>query len=354
MTHRTPVNVGVVGYGQGGATLHCPLIESTPGLRLAGIAVSSEGGVERARAVYPGLPITTSVTDLLSVRDLDLVVITSPNQTHAPIAGQALDAGFDVVVDKPLATSSREAHELERHANAAGRHLLTFVNRRWDGDFQAMKDLTDANVLGAPVRLESRWERYRPIAPSGTWKDDPAAGGGLLWNLLPHLVDQALHLLGPAAWVWCEMGARRSGARADDDTWVVIGHADGPISFLVGSYLSTVAGPRLRLVGSRATFVAGEVDPSPTAGHATARLCEPDDTGAQLRAAARVIDEAGSRAITVPADDHGAFYRALARALAGEGPLPVNAAEGVAVVDVLDAAGRSASSGNRVYLTRRT
>lgn len=348
-----PIDVGLVGFGQGAAGIHAPLISQTPGLRLAGIAVNSEAGLERARSAYPAVPAYLTVDELLRLDGLGLVTIASPNQTHAALAEQVLAAGIDVVVDKPLTTALSDARHLEERAAQLGQRLLTFVNRRWDGDYAALRWAVRNGEVGKPLRLESRWERFRPAVPSRSWKDDPSAGGGLLWNLLPHLVDQAHDLLGPVEWVWARLEARRAMARADDETWVTLGHASGATTWLLGSYLSTLAGPRLRLVGSEATFLAGELDPTPIASHPTAHLCEPDETGASLRRAARIVGPAGSRTVTVPDDDHGAFYRELARAMGEGGSGPVSPSDGVAVVQILEAAQVSSSSGRVITLDRQ-
>lgn len=348
MSQRGSLGVGLIGYGQAATTLHIPLIDATPGLHVAGIAVASEAGRSRAQAAHPRIPAFTSLDRLLELDGLDMVVIASPNATHADHAVRALQAGLDVIVDKPMATTARDARRVQQAAESLGRRVMTFVNRRWDGDYAALHRVIRAGRLGTPLRLESRWERHRPDAPLGSWKNERSAGGGLLWNLLPHLVDQALHLLGPAAWVWARLEARRPGSQADDESWVIIGHRDGATSHLLGSYLSSVAGPRLRLVGSDATFVGGELDPAPASSHPTAHLCEPDSIGDRLRRAARIVDASGSHALEVGDDDHGAFYRAVVAARAGDGPFPAEPDEGVVVVEVLEAAEVADRTGARV------
>jgi predicted dehydrogenase len=342
--------VGLVGYGSGGASFHAPLIISIPGLRLSGICVDSESGVQRARAAHPDIPVHRSLDELLARPDVRVVVVATPNATHAQIAGRAIEAGRDVVVEKPMATSVRDARALVDAARSAGRRLAVFANRRWDGDFVALQQAVRAGRLGETLRFESRWERQRPVPPIGTWKDRPGEGGGLLWNLMPHLIDQALALLGPPRWVSARLESRRPRAIADDETWVTIGHQLGATSWLVASYLPHLVGPRFRLVGRGATYLSGEVDPSRNTKRGDPHLCEPDDVGSRLRAQGRVVDRHGSEPVAVPPDDHGALYRAIRDAVADGGPFPVTVEDAVAVVGVIEAAARSSAEGRVVTI----
>src|SRR4051794_24209328 len=247
----------IIGYGLAGSIFHAPLITSTPGLE---VAVVVTGDPERgARAVrdVPGVRVVASAEDLWSHADeLDFAVVAAPNDAHAPLAREAIDAGLAVVVDKPLANSAAEAAALVEHAHAAGQLLTVFQNRRWDSDRRTLRKLILEGRLGEVHRHESRFERWRPEARADAWRETgrSAAGGGVLLDLGSHLVDEALELYGPATHVHAEIDSRR-GLAGDDDAFLALRHRAGTYSHLWMSAVAAAPGPRLRVLGSRAAFV---------------------------------------------------------------------------------------------------
>src|SRR6185503_6278815 len=112
-----PIRTAVIGYGLGGETFHAPLVAATRGLELSAIVTRDEGRRDRARAAYPDVKLVADVEEVLSPSaNIGLVVITTPNSTHAPIARGTIDAGIPCVVDKPFAATADEAREIERRA----------------------------------------------------------------------------------------------------------------------------------------------------------------------------------------------------------------------------------------------
>ena len=168
------------------------------------------------RHSYPAARIVDTPADILELAgELDLLVLGTPPATHYPLAKAALEAGLDVVVDKPFAVSSAEGQELIDLAARLGRVLTVFQNRRWDGDFLTVKALMDAGAFGTVTRFESRFERWSPDVPKA-WKAAATAddGGGVLFDLGTHLLDQAVQLFGPATVIARGTGgpaARRAG-----------------------------------------------------------------------------------------------------------------------------------------------
>jgi scyllo-inositol 2-dehydrogenase (NADP+) len=155
----TMINVGLVGFGLAGRSFHAPVIHAVPGLKLA--AILQRMGNEAA-ALYPQAHIVRSVDELLAIPDIRLMVIATPNDTHDPIARQCLAAGRDVVVDKPLTPTLEGALELVQFARERGRELFVYHNRRYDGDFQALRQIVAEGQIGRIVRFESNYDRFRP------------------------------------------------------------------------------------------------------------------------------------------------------------------------------------------------
>jgi predicted dehydrogenase len=272
--------------------------------------------------------------------ELDAVVVCSPNRFHVPHALAAIDAGLPVVVDKPLAASAAEAREVVDAARRRGVVLTVFQNRRWDGDLLTVRRLIAEGELGRVLRFESRFERWRPEVGGG-WREraEPEEAGGLLYDLGSHLIDQALHLFGPVEDVYAELDARRPGAQVDDDAFIALRHTSGVRSHLWMSAVTARLGPRMRVLGDRAGYVKHGLDVQEEALRAGRGPAgdpawgeEPPERWGTLGT------DADARPIRTEPGDYPAFYAAFARAVLQGAPPPVEPAQVVAALEVLDAA----------------
>ncbi|MBT2554080.1 Gfo/Idh/MocA family oxidoreductase [Arthrobacter sp. ISL-5] len=257
------IRTAVVGFGLSGSVFHAPLIAADQSYSLDVIATSDAGRQAAAVERYPGVKTVPDGDAVLALAaDLDLVVLGTPPATHYPLAKAALEAGLDVVVDKPFAVTSAQGQELIGLAERLGRVLTVFQNRRWDGDFLTVKALLEGGSLGLVMRFESRFERWSPEV-SKAWKAEATAadGGGVLFDLGTHLLDQALLLFGPGAVVHAELLARRPDEKVDDDCFLVVQHESGVQSHLWMNMLCAQQGPRYRVLGSEAGYTKHGVDP---------------------------------------------------------------------------------------------
>src|SRR6267378_1898583 len=187
------IEVGLIGFGLAGRAFHAPVISAAPGLHLA--AILQRSGNEAAEK-YPDVRIVRSLDELLSVKEIRLIVIATPNDTHYSFVRQCLEAGHDVVVDKPFTTTFEEAKALVQFAKETGLLLTVYQNRRYDGDFQAIRQLVADETLGRIVRFETSYDRYRPQLKPSAWRETRRPGSGILFDIAPHLIDHALVLFG--------------------------------------------------------------------------------------------------------------------------------------------------------------
>ncbi|MFI9624895.1 Gfo/Idh/MocA family oxidoreductase [Streptomyces sp. NPDC052042] len=366
-TQETPVafdasssalRVALIGYGLAGSVFHAPLIAATGGLVLDTVVTSDEERRARARTEFPAVRFAAAPEELWQrAGELDLVVIASPNRTHVPLATAALEAGLPVVVDKPIAGTAAEARGLAALARKRGLLLSVFQNRRWDNDFRTLARLLTDGELGTVQRFESRFERWRPQLKGG-WREsgDPREIGGLLYDLGSHVVDQALVLFGPVVRVYAESDVRRPGAETDDDTFLALTHANGVRSHLYVSATAAQLGPRFRVLGSTAGYVKYGLDPQEAALRAGARPTdgepwgeEPETLWGRIGSGESPLTGGGAPVPTVPGD-YRTYYAAVHDALRGKGGNPVTALQAATVLDVLEAARRSAREGVTVTL----
>lgn len=345
-----PIRVGLLGYGLAGSVFHGPLIAATPDLRLAAIVTSDPARAARARADHPGAAIVARPDDLWSIAgELDLAVVATPNRTHVPLALAALEAGLAVVVDKPVAPSATEGRRVVAAARELERPMTVFQNRRWDGDFLTIRRLLAAGDLGRVSRFESRFERWRPVIEAG-FRESGAVedAGGVLFDLGAHLIDQALQLFGPVTTVYAEADRRRVGALVDDDAFVALTHASGTHSHLWMSAATVLLGPRFRVLGDRAGYTKLGLD---VQEDALAGGTGPGDPGFGQDAPERwglLGSEGDVRAVPTERGRYDAFYAGVVAAVRDGAPMPVDAADSVRVVELIEAAHRSAATGQTV------
>ena len=325
------------------------------GVELAAIVTSDPERRRRATEAHPGARLLSSTDELWSVAGdlgLEVAVVATPNRSHVAVALATLDAGLAVVVDKPLAPTADEGRRLVDEAGRRGLFLSVFHNRRWDGDFLTVRRLVDSGALGEVWRFESRFERWRPERNAEAWREraDPSEGGGILLDLGSHLIDQALVLLGPARSVYAELGRRRPGAEVDDDVFVAVEHVGGGWSHLWASSVTPCAGPRLRVLGSKAGYVVWDMDVQEEALKRGERPGRP--SWGEAPPSGWGTMGAGESVEPVPMEpgDYGRFYQGVVASLRGGSPPPVAGLDGVRTLEVIDAARRSASTGTSVSL----
>lgn len=320
------VGVALIGYGAASKIFHEPLINAVDGLELRTIVRSRKESIE----------------PVLADKSIDLVVIATPNDSHASLARQALDAGKHVVVDKPMAVSLAEASELAEHARHNKGTLSVFHNRRWDSDFLTLRALIEGGDLGHVVEISSHFDRYRPTV-TDRWRDQPGPGAGVWFDLGAHLADQALVLFGEPDAVSADIALTRAGARVDDYFAVTL-HYPGRRIHLHGTCIAAAHDLRYRVHGTRASFVKHGFDPQEAALKA-GRV----ESGEDPRPGELVGPE--SRVLVAPIPgNYRAYYEGMRDAVTKGTPPPVTADEAVRVMRILEAARQSSEVGHVVSL----
>lgn len=340
-----PIRTAVAGFGLSGSVFHAPLIAADPAYSLDVIATSAAGRKAAAAGRYPSARIVDTPAGILDLAgSLDLLVLGTPPATHYPLAKAALEAGLDVVVDKPFTVTSGQGAELVALAARLGRVLTVFQNRRWDGDFLTVRGLLERGVLGTVTRFESRFERWSP-GTTKPWKAEATAGdgGGVLFDLGTHLLDQAVQLFGPATVAHAELAARRPAEQADDDVFVVLHHETGVTSHLWMNLLCAQQGPRFRVLGSVGGYTKHGVDPQEPYLAAGGSPLDAD-YGLEDREWAGLLGRDGHLdRLPTERGAYPEFYRVLAGKMTDGGassplPLPVDPEDAVEVLKLIEQA----------------
>jgi predicted dehydrogenase len=340
---ESPIRVGLIGFGFVSKTFHVPLLNATDGYEITTVSSSHPTDV---LAVLPDVEVVSDPKALATHPDVDLVIIASPNETHAPLAEAAMRAGRNVVVDKPFTITVEQARHLAGVANENNVLLSVFQNRRWDSDFLTVQDAIRRDLVGRIVLFESRIDRYRPDVRN-RWREVPGPGAGLLYDLGPHLIDQTLLLFGIPDSVQATLAKQRRGAQTDDFFQLVLRYGEMVATLGAGSLVSG-GSARFAVHGEKASLVkqkpdiqedqlkAGLVPGSPDWG------LDPDD--------ALLYDAATSATHTLKSarGDQRGYYVALREALLSRAPNPVPPEQGATVMAVIEAAFRADNEGRRI------
>jgi scyllo-inositol 2-dehydrogenase (NADP+) len=255
------LDVGLIGFGLAGRYFHAPVIRAVEGLRLAAILQRTS---DSAAQTYPDMRLVRTVDELLSIDSLRLIVIATPNQSHFPLAKHCLEAGRHVVVDKPFTTTVAEAVELVHLAKQRDRILTVYHNRRFDADFHALRQLASTGELGRIVRFENTYDRFRPLAKPGAWREKPGPGSGVLFDLAPHLIDQAFMLFGEPLALTADIRVERPSFSTDDAFDLLLHYHQGARALLRATMLAATPRPRFVVLAEKGSFLKRDFDPLET------------------------------------------------------------------------------------------
>jgi predicted dehydrogenase len=265
------IRVGLVGFGMAGRVFHAPLLASVDGLELAAVV---ERSTNNAAERYPGITTYRLIEALLADTTLGLIVLATPSGAHFEQAKQILEAGKNLVVDKPMAATSAEIAQLIEIARARGVLLAPFHNRRWDSDFRTIQKLLPEGSLGRLVSFESNYDRWRPVPKAGAWREDPAQAGGTVLDLGTHLGDQVLALFGKPEGVSAEVKRERDGVGANDSFQIRLRYVGFTVN-LGANCFSAQPRSRFHLRGTKGNFVKLGLDIQEAALQKIAHITDP-------------------------------------------------------------------------------
>lgn len=254
------VKTGIASFGLSGQVFHAPFIDLHEGFELSVICERSKN---LAQTQYPGVKTVRTFEELLA-EDVELIIVNTPDMTHAEYCKQALEAGKNVVVEKPFTFTEEDAIDLISLAVRKGLMLTVYQNRRFDGDFLTLQQVIASGVLGRIVEFQSAFQRYRPALSPDSWKETPGKGVGITYNLCSHLCDQAFVLFGKPFGVWATLDSQRDNSKIDDYSYMQLIYPRIKVSLRAGM-LMREEGPRFVLHGTKGSYVKYGLDPQEAA-----------------------------------------------------------------------------------------
>jgi scyllo-inositol 2-dehydrogenase (NADP+) len=254
---NSPIKVGLVGYGISAKVFHAPFIATNNNFQLVSVV---ERHKQESKDKFPNVQVVRSIEELLQNAAIDLVVITTPNETHFPYAKAALEAGKHVVLEKPVTNTSEEAKQLLEIANRSGKVLSVYQNRRYVSDFLTIKEILDKKLLGEVHTFEGHYDRYRAEARPQAWREHVLPGSGILFDLGPHLLDQVLYLFGLPNTITADIRMQRPHAKVDDYFDLRLDYGFMKVMLQAGM-LVREPGHRYLIHGTKGSFIKSGEDP---------------------------------------------------------------------------------------------
>lgn len=346
----TVVNTALLSFGMSGRVFHAPFIQYHSGFNL-------NGCWERSNKVihghYPSATSYDTLDEVLADPAIDLVVVNTPTSTHYEFTKMALQTGKHVLVEKAFAGSAAEAMELRALAQEQRLKLAVFQNRRWDSDFLAVRKVVQDGVLGTIIEANFGYLRYDPDLSPKRHKEEPSAGSGIVKDLGPHVIDQALVVFGMPNAVFADIGTTREGTKVDDYFDILLRY-DHTRVHVKGGYFYKQPQPQYTLFGTQGCFIKSrsdvqenQLDRGITPADSEYGQ-EPDaESGKLFTGDVGKTDVTGVRS---PRGSYLSLYDGLYRAIVEGQQEPVTATDGVRVMQIIDAAFESHRDGKFVNL----
>jgi predicted dehydrogenase len=346
-----PIRVGVVGFGLAGKIFHTAVIQATSGLDLACVVQRSG---DDAKNEYPHAHVARSVEEMLGDTSIQLVVIATPSYSHFELAQQCLREQRNVVIDKPFTLKSEEAAELIKVARERKLLLTAYQSRRWDGDFKTVRQVIAGGELGRLVSFESHYDRFRAQPRLGVWRENGGPGGGILFDLGPHVIDQALILFGAPEGIFASIRVERENAVIDDAWDIFLEYPQPPKTVVLRATLTACTpGPRYLIHGAKGSFVKWGIDPQEDqlkagmAFDAPGFGEEPESAWGELKICEGLTSPATRRVRTERGDYRG-FYENVRDALLGKAELEVKPEQVWRTTRLIELARESSGQGRRL------
>lgn len=333
-----PIKVGISAFGKATNVFHAPLLQAHQGFKIKSIVERTK---ENSKDKYPEATITRKFEDMLEDPEIELVVITTPNQLHFSQAKKALEAGKHVVVDKPFTIDSADARNLIEIARVEQKILSVFHNRRWDSDHQTVKKLIKSGVLGKIVECESHYDRFRQELIPGAWREKNEPGAGILYDLGSHLIDQAVNFFGKPSHVYADIRVQREHAQADDNFEVILYYPGLKVTLKAGMLVAHTT-PRFQILGLQGSYIKYGLDLQEAQlkeGIVPAEAVEPEEHWGKIKTNIQGLQFTGKIA-SVPSSYLG-YYSNIYGAIREGKPLEVKPEEALLVIEIIEAAMRS-------------
>lgn len=339
--NSSPIQTALCSFGMSGKVFHAPFVHVSKGYNLYGVWERSKKTV---KDVYKEVKSFDTLEEMLADENIELVIVNTPNATHFDYTKKALIAGKHVIVEKPFVINSEEGAELIAIAEQQQKKISVYQNRRYDSDCKLMKKVLDEKLLGEIGEAEFHYDRFKKELSPKVHKETPGPGAGLLYDLGPHLIDQALQLFGKPEAVFADNIIIRPFSKVDDYFEIILYYSRKRVRLKASNQVReaipafVLHGSEGSLIKSRADvqendLIAGKMPGSDNWG------IEPESEKGFLHTEKN--NEVIKEFIPAPQGNYMEYFDQMHKAIRFDEPVPVTAEEGLEVIKVIEAALKS-------------
>jgi len=326
-------------YGMSGKVFHAPFVHAHPGFKLHAV---TERNHKNAENDYPGIISYNSIEELIGDEKIELIIINTPNNTHYDYAKKALTAGKHILVEKPFAASSAEAKEIFNLAKQLDKKVLFYQNRRWDSDFTAVRQVIESGKLGKLSEVHFRYDRYRSTIGVKSFKEEPVAASGLMYDLGPHLLDQALSIFGKPDSFHKILGKNRVGTKVDDYFSIHLSYPNSVNVFVHSNMMVVDPLPAFVINGTHGSLQKVRADSQEEQLLKGMKVADPayGIEAAGTEGKLTLIDEQGNKTKQDIPSLRGSYlplFEAVYQSLAHQQPYPVTEEQVITQLEILEA-----------------
>ena len=337
----TPIRTAILSFGMSGRVFHAPFIHLNPAFELVGVWERTQSA---SLEFYPHIKIYRSLEEILEDPIIDLVIVNTPTYTHFEYTKKVLLAGKHAVVEKAFTTTVAEAKELDKIATEKNLKLSVFQNRRWDSDFKTVKQVIDQGLLGKIVEAEIHFDRFKDELSPKLHKEIPGPGAGVLYDLGPHLIDQAVFLFGMPEAVFSDIRITRTASQVDDYFEVLLYYPKLRVRLKAGYQVREAVAAYI-IHGNLGSFLKSRGDIQEVDLVANKKPIGNEWGTEPIEEQGLLHTEINGKVIRekIPTlhGDYRGYYAAVADAIMNNTEMPVTAKDGIHVLQIIDAAFKS-------------
>lgn len=333
------IKTALCSFGMSGWVFHAPFIHLHEGFELYAVFERTKNVGEEK---YPGIKTFRSLEAMLADDAIELVIVNTPNYTHFDYAKQALLAGKHVIVEKPFTNTVAEAEELIALAAKQNKKLSVYQNRRWDSDFKTVQKVVEQKLLGEVVEAEIHFDRFNEALSYKLHKETPGPGAGILYDLGPHLIDQALQLFGVPDAVFADATNLRPISKVDDYVELILFYNNLRVRLKSGYLVRELLAGYI-FHGTKGSFIKPRADVQEVDLQKGKNLTDADwgtepDAGKGLLHTDKDAQNIIREYISSEKGNYMDYYNGIYDALRNNKPLPVTAGEGLNVIRIIETA----------------
>jgi scyllo-inositol 2-dehydrogenase (NADP+) len=344
------LNVALCSFGMSGKLFHAPFIACHPGLNLYAAWERSKFLIQE---FYPEVISYPTLEQILEDPLVDLVIVNTPSYSHYEYAKKVIEGKKHLIVEKPFTATSEQAKELVSLAREHHVKLSVFQNRRWDSDFKTVRYVQERGILGDIFEAEFHYDRFNLALSPKPHKETPGPAVGVLYDLGPHLIDQAISLFGMPPKLFADVMMTRPASQVDDYFELIFQYPNKRVRLKAG-YIVREPIPSFVLHGTKGSFLKPRADVQEADLLAGKKPDDPDwglepESGQGL-IHTEINGEVIKEYIPSLSGNYMDYYDAVYLAINQNQEMPVSGESGIKTIQIIEAAIESSRSGTVVSL----